>query len=110
MHKQQTCVAYKWAYSLCRHLCLRSDAISKKMRDALKPSLHYDEEPYNIDFCRSLGPARCDKGTFLMHAERKTVQPRETLLKQPTNTTARNLVCSQTIMCLPQQNLRVNVT
>ena len=27
MHKQHTCVAYKWAYYLCRHLCLRSDVI-----------------------------------------------------------------------------------
>jgi len=64
MHKQQTCVAYKWAYFLCRHLCLRSDVISNKMRDALKPSLHYDEEPYNIEFSANLGPARCDVGTF----------------------------------------------
>jgi len=31
MHKQQTCVAYKWAYSLCRHLRLRSGVISKKL-------------------------------------------------------------------------------
>jgi len=45
MHKQQTCVAYKWVYSLSRHLCLCSDAISKKIREALKPSLHCDEEP-----------------------------------------------------------------
>jgi len=22
--------------------------------DALKPSLHYDEEPYNIEFCTNL--------------------------------------------------------
>ena len=29
MHKQQTYVAHKWAYSLCRHLCLRSDVINK---------------------------------------------------------------------------------
>jgi len=74
MHKQQTCVAYKWAYSLCRHLCLHSDVISKKkMHDTLKKSLHCDEEPYNVEFCANLGPARCDVGTFLMHAERKTV-------------------------------------
>jgi len=73
MHKEQTCVAYKWAYSLCRHLCLRSDVVSKKMRDALKPSLHCDEEPYNIKFCANLGPACCDVGTFVMHAGRKTV-------------------------------------
>jgi len=43
------------------------------MRDALKPSLHCDEEPHNIGFCTNLGPARCDVGTFLMQAERKTV-------------------------------------
>jgi len=61
------------------------------MRDALKPSLHCDEEPYNIKFCANLGPSRCEVGTFLMHAERKTVEPRETLVKQPTNTKARNL-------------------
>jgi len=55
------------------------------MRDALKPPFHYDEEPYNIEFCANLCPARCDVGTFLMHAERKTVYPRETLVKhQPT--------------------------
>jgi len=30
MRKQQTSVACKWAYSLCRHLCLRSDATSQK--------------------------------------------------------------------------------
>jgi len=29
-----------------------------------------------------------------MHTERKTVKPRETLIKQTTNTKARNLVCS----------------
>jgi len=75
------------------------------MRNALKPSLYCDEEPYNIEFCGNLGPARCDVGTFLMHTERKTAQPRETLIKQPTNTKARNLVCSQTILCLPHQNL-----
>jgi len=75
MHKQQTCVAYKWAYSLCRHLYLRSDVMSlaKKMHDTLKPSLHCHEQPYNIKFCANLGPAHCDLGTFLMHAERKTV-------------------------------------
>jgi len=55
MHKQQTCVTYKWAYSLCRHLCLCSDVISKKMHDTLKPSLYCDEEPYNIEFCTNLG-------------------------------------------------------
>jgi len=43
------------------------------MRDAIKPSLRCDEEPYNIEFSASLGPARCDVGTFLMHAEHKTV-------------------------------------
>jgi len=32
------------------------------------------------------------------------------LVKQPTNTKAHNLVCSQTIICLPRQNLRANVT
>jgi len=42
------------------------------MHDALKPSLHCDKEPY-VDFCANLGPARCDVGTFLMHAEHKTV-------------------------------------
>jgi len=43
------------------------------MRDAFKkPSLHCDEESYNIEFCANLGPARCDMGTFLMHAECKT--------------------------------------
>jgi len=66
---QQTCVAYKWAYSLCLH----SDVINKIMRDTFKPLLHCDEEPYNSEFCANLGPARCDVGTFLMHAERKTV-------------------------------------
>jgi len=69
------------------------------MHDTLKPSLHCDEEPYTIEFCTNLGPARCDVGTF-MHAERKTVQPRETLLKQPTNMKARNLVCLQAIIRL----------
>jgi len=64
MHKQHTCVAFKWACSLCRHLCLRSDVIRKKMRDALKPSHHCDEEQYNIEFCTNLGPARSDVGTF----------------------------------------------
>ena len=39
MHKQHTCVVCKRAYSLCRHLCLCSDAISKKMRDALKKNI-----------------------------------------------------------------------
>jgi len=73
MHKQHTCAAYKWAYSLCRHLFLRSDAIRKKMLDALKPSPHYNEEPYNIKFCANLDPARCGTGTFLMHAEHMTV-------------------------------------
>jgi len=43
------------------------------MRYALKPSLHCDEGPYSIEFCVNLCPARCDLGTFLMHAERKTV-------------------------------------
>ena len=73
MHKQQTLVVYKWAYSLCRHLCLHSDVISKKMRNALKPSLHCNEEPHNIKFCANLVLARCDVGTFLMHTEGKTV-------------------------------------
>ena len=59
--------------ALCRHLCLRSDVICKKMLHALKPSLHCDEEPYNIEFCTNLGPALCDVRTFLMHAEHKTV-------------------------------------
>jgi len=45
----------------------------KTMHDALKPSLHCDEEACNIEFCANLGPARCDVGTSLMHAERKTV-------------------------------------
>jgi len=72
MHEQQTCVAYMWAY-LFGHLCLRSDAISKKFRDALKPSFHCNEEPYNIELCAILRPARCDVGTCLMHAECKTV-------------------------------------
>jgi len=30
-------------------------------------------------------------------------------MKQPTNTTACNLSCSQTVICLPCLNLRVNV-
>jgi len=34
------------------------------MRDALKPSLHCDEEPYNIEFCANLGPARCGVAIF----------------------------------------------
>ena len=46
---------------------------SKKMRDTLEPSLHCDEEPYNIDFFANLSLARCDVGTFLMHTERKIV-------------------------------------
>jgi len=29
MHKQQTCVAYKWADSLCRHLCLAGTAYAQ---------------------------------------------------------------------------------
>jgi len=87
------------------YLCQHSDVLSKKMRDTLKPSLHCDEEPYNIEFCANLGPARCDIGTFLMHAERKTVWPRQTLVKKPANTKARNLVCSETIIRLPRQNL-----
>jgi len=44
--------------------------------------------------------ACCDVGTFLMHTG---------LAKTATNTTARNLVCSQA-MRLPCQNLQVNVT
>jgi len=36
MHKQQAFVACKWAYYLCRHLCLRSDVTSKKEHDALQ--------------------------------------------------------------------------
>jgi len=76
----------------------------------LKPSLHCNEEQYNIEFRANLCLAHCDAGTFLMHAERKTVQSSETLVKQPTNTKARNLVCLQTIICLPCQNLRTNVT
>jgi len=63
MHKQQTCVAYKWAYSLCRHLCLRSDVNVKNNARCIKPSLHCDEEPY-IKFCTNLDPARCDVGAF----------------------------------------------
>jgi len=43
------------------------------MHEALKPSLHCDEELYNMEFCTNLGPARCDVGTFLMHAEHKAV-------------------------------------
>jgi len=74
MHKQQTYVGYKWAYSLRSHLCLRSDATCKKMRDAVKPSLHCDEEPYNIEFCANLGPAHCVVGTFLMLAQRDFVK------------------------------------
>jgi len=38
------------------------------MRDALKPSLHSNEEPYNIEFCANLGPAHCNVRTFLMHS------------------------------------------
>jgi len=34
------------------------------MCDALKPSLHCDEEPHNIEFCENLCPARCDVRTF----------------------------------------------
>jgi len=34
------------------------------MCDALKPSLHCDEEEYNIELCANLGPARCDVHTF----------------------------------------------
>jgi len=34
----------------------------------VKPSLHCNEELYNIKFCTNLGPVRCDIGTFLMHA------------------------------------------
>jgi len=36
------------------------------MHDALKPSLHFTEELYTFDVA-----ARCDIGTFLMHAEHK---------------------------------------
>jgi len=43
------------------------------MRNALKPSLHCDEELYNIEFCANLSPTHCGVGTFSMHAERKTV-------------------------------------
>jgi len=43
------------------------------MRDTLKSSLHSNEELYNIEFCVNLGPAHCVVGTFLMHAECKTV-------------------------------------
>jgi len=43
------------------------------MCDALKPSLHCEEEPYNIKFCANLGPACCDVGTFLIDAEHKIV-------------------------------------
>jgi len=34
MHKQQTCVAYKWAYSLCRHLCLLPTLRYHKQKNA----------------------------------------------------------------------------
>jgi len=47
--------------------------MSKTTRNALKPSLHCDEEPYNIEFCANVGPARYDVDTFLMDTERKTV-------------------------------------
>jgi len=47
----------------------------------------------------------CYIGTFLMRAERKVILPRETLIKKPTNTTAHNLVRSQTVTCLACQNL-----
>jgi len=43
------------------------------MRNTLKASLYCDEVPYNIEFCANLGRARCDTGTFLMHAEHTTV-------------------------------------
>jgi len=48
------------------------------MRDALKPSHHCDE--YNSEYFANLGPARCDVGIFLMHAERKAAKSRETLI------------------------------
>jgi len=62
------------------------------MGDGIKPSLHCDGEPHNIEFCANLGPAHCDVGTFLMNAEREAVQARETLVEQPTNTNVRDLV------------------
>jgi len=74
------------------------------MRDALKPSLHYVEEPYNFSILRKPGStACCDVGTFLMHAECKDAKPREF------DKTA-NQVCLQTLICLPHQNVWVNVT
>jgi len=57
----------------CVDICAYAQMSQVKKCDALKPSLHCDEEPYNIEFCANLSPACCDVGTFLMHAERKTI-------------------------------------
>ena len=48
-------------------------SLGKTMRDVLKPPLHCDEVPYNIEFYANLDPANCLVGTLLMHAEHKTV-------------------------------------
>ena len=72
MHKQQTCVAYKWACSLCRHLCLRSDVIRKKNARRIKTitSLRWRTVQYRI--LHKPGSCSLWRRHFLMHAERKT--------------------------------------
>jgi len=39
-------------------------------------------------------------GAFMFCFQPETVQPRETLVKQPTNAKASKLVCSQAMICL----------
>jgi len=50
MHKQETCVANKLTYSLCRHMCLHSDVISKNNAQHIKTitSLQWKTVQYRI--------------------------------------------------------------
>ena len=53
--------------------------------------------------------ARCDIGTFLCMLNTRLLSL-ESLMKQSTSTTACNLVCLQSLICLLCQNLRANIT
>jgi len=53
--------------------------------------------------------ARFDIGTFLCMLNTRLLSL-ESLMKQSTSTTARNLVCLQSLICLLCQNLRANIT
>ena len=98
-----------WGFLVAPADVWRPPAVIRPSANCAPLPPHHYTPAYNIEFCTNLGLASCDVSTFLMHAESKTVQPRETLIKQPTNTKARNLVCSQTIICSPHQNLWANV-